>query len=194
MDTTIQGTRRDSLGKGSARKSRAAGHLPAVVYGPRTEAQAINVDPNTLVTIFSKSQDRNTVVDLKIDDGAAVPCLVREVQRHPVSRKIIHVDFYAVDPDGEVEVMVPLATTGRPRGAILGGRIRLIRRQIKASCRYDRIPKSFEVDVSNLDIGDMVKASDVPLPDGVSLLFDHDYNVITLYGKKRSAEKKKAEE
>lgn len=191
MDNTIQATPRVAHGKGSARKTRAAGHLPAVVYGPKTTPQSISVDPDLLVGIFKHTRDRNTVVEVKIGDGAAVPCLVREVQRHPLSREILHVDFYAVDPNGEVEVMVPLTTVGRAKGALLGGRIRLIRRSIKAMCRYDRIPSNFVIDVTELDIGDMVKASEVPLPEGVSLVYDHDYNIVTLYGKRRGGDKKK---
>lgn len=191
MDTTIQATPREATGKGAARKGRADGRLPAVMYGPRTEPQPLTLDPETLVGIFQHTRDRNTVVEVKVGENAPVPCLVREVQRHPVSRKILHVDLYAVDPDGEVEVLVPLSTVGRPKGATMGGRVRLIRRAIWAKCRYDRIPSTFEVDVAHLDIGDMVKASEVPLPEGVALVYDNDFNVITLYGKRRGGDKKK---
>ncbi len=190
----IEATLRSESGKGLARKLRAQGRLPAVMYGPHTEPLSLALDPQVLINLFRTTQNRNTVVDVKMAgeaDDNAVPCLVREVQRHPLTRDILHVDLYAVDREGEVEVMVPLTTVGRPKGAILGGRIRLIRRTVKASCRYDRIPEKFVVDVSHLDIGDMVKASEIPLPEGVSLVYDHDYNVITLYGKKRQSDKKK---
>lgn len=191
MDTTIQATPREQSGKGWARKMRAEGRLPAVVYGPSFGPRPISVSPVELLGLFKETGNRNTVVEIKIAEDAAVPCLVREVQRHPVSRELLHVDFYAVDREGEVEVMVPLRPVGRPKGAILGGRLRLIRRKVKATCRYDRIPESFEVDVSPMDIGDMVKASEIPLPEGVRLVYDHDYNVVTVYGKRRSADKKK---
>ena len=192
VDNTLEATPRPRAGKGWARKARAEGRLPAIVYGPKTEPQPISVDGDVLQSIFKRTQDRNTIVDLKLEgDGGTVPCLVREVQRHPLSREILHVDFYAVDPEGQVEVMVPLRTRGRPKGAVLGGRIRLIRRAIKATCTYDKIPESLDVDVTPLDIGDMVKVSELPLPDGVSLIYDHDYNVITLYGKRRGGDKKK---
>ncbi|HHO50539.1 MAG TPA: 50S ribosomal protein L25 [Deltaproteobacteria bacterium] len=191
MDTTIRATPREQSGKGWARKTRAEGLLPAVVYGPGFGPRPICLSPVELLGLFKETGNRNTIVDLQIAEDAAVPCLVREVQRHPVSRKLLHVDFYAVDREGEVEVMIPLRPVGRPKGAILGGRLRLIRREIRASCRYDRIPESFEVDVSPMDIGDMIKASEIPLPEGVSLASDHDYNIISVYGKRRSADKKK---
>ena len=87
--------------------------------------------------------------------------------------------------------MVPVVPVGRPKGAILGGRVRLIRRKVRATCRYDHIPEKFEVDTTPLDIGDMVKASEIPMPEGVELVYDNDYNVVTVYGKKARGEKKK---
>ena len=125
VDTSLQASSRDNFGKGWARKVRQEGQLPAVMYGPLTEPQPLTLDPNQLLTIFKETQDRNTVVRVQVDNGGDVPCLVREVQRHPLSRELLHVDLYAVNPEGEVEVMVPLTTVGRPKGAVLGGRIRL---------------------------------------------------------------------
>ncbi len=186
MDTTIEAAARTTTGKGWARKSRAAGRLPSVVYGPTQAPQPVDVDPGALVNLFKETGNRNTVVQLKVGDGEAFPCLVREVQRHPVTRRILHVDFYAVPVEGEIGVVVPLRTVGRPKGAVLGGRLRLIRRSVTASCRYDRIPEAFEVDVTQMDIGDMIKASEIPLPEGVSLAYDNDYNVITVYGKRKA--------
>ena len=189
MDTTIEVTPRADTGKGWARKARAAGQLPAVVYGPSYGPRPITLDPTPLVDLFRRTGNRNTVVQVSLGDGETVPCLVREVQRHPVSRQILHVDFYAVDREAEVEVMVPIRPVGRPKGAILGGRLRLIRRQVRAACRYDQIPESFEVDVSPMEIGDMLSASQISLPDGVRLVQEHDFNVVTVYGKRASAKK-----
>jgi large subunit ribosomal protein L25 len=190
METTLQATLRTDSGKGDARKARAAGRLPAVVYGPVTAPQPVSVDPEALVDIFKRTGNKNTIIDLDVD-GSVVPCLVREVQRHPLTREMLHVDFYAVPREDRIEVMVPIVPVGRPKGAILGGRVRLIRRKVKAACRYDHIPEKFEVDTTPLDIGDMVKASEIPLPEGVELVFDNDYNVVTVYGKKARGEKKK---
>lgn len=189
MDTTLEVNARANTGKGWARKARAEGKVPAVMYGPATDAQPLEIDPLALLDLFKKTQDRNTVVQVKVD-GETTPCLVREVQRHPVSRDLLHVDFYAVPREDAIEVMVPLNPVGRPAGAALGGRIRLIRRVVKARCRYDRIPETFDVDVTRLNIGDMIKASEIPTPEGVELVLDHDFNIITLYGKRAKAQKK----
>lgn len=189
MEATIVATKRDGASKGAARKTRAAGQVPAVVYGPGSEPTPIAVEPKALVDVFRITRDRNTIVELDID-GSKEPTLVREVQRHPVTREILHVDFYRLSKDRKVEVMIPVEATGRPAGAVLGGRLRLIRRVIRTRCEYDKIPSSFVIDVSPMQIGDMVKASEIPTPEGVEMVYDHDFNVLTVYGKKQRGGKK----
>lgn len=188
MDTTLEVTPRDTRGKGTARKARASGTVPAVVYGPSEPPQAISVDPAKLKELFKQTGDRNTLVQLKVGDAAPVPCLVREVQKHPASREILHVDFYAVPRDGEVEVLVPVLPVGRPKGALLGGRVRLVRRALKVACPADRIPARLEIDVTELDVGDYLKASDVPLPEGVSMVWKQDFNIVGILGKAKKEE------
>jgi large subunit ribosomal protein L25 len=184
METTLEATPRTSSRKGIARKTRAVGKVPAVVYGRGREPESVTIDPHALVELFKQTNNRNTIVRLKVGDVAEVPCLVREVQRHPVSRQILHVDFFAV-PETPIEVMVPLRAVGRPKGALLGGRVRLIRREIKAVCTYDKIPEAFDIDVSPLDIDEYMKASEIPLPPGVKLVYMTDFNVLNVYGKSK---------
>lgn len=188
MSHSLSAAVRTTTGKGAARKARATGRIPANVYGPEAAPVSVDIDPDALVRIFRKTRNRNTIVDLEID-GATVPTLVREVQRHPASRDILHVDFYRVHADRPVEVMVPVTTTGRPAGAVLGGRLRLIRRAVRTRCPYDRIPEKFVVDISPMNIGDMVKASEIATPEGVEMVYDNDFNVLTVYGKKGRAAK-----
>ncbi len=174
---------RTDLGKGAARKFRAAGKIPGVIYKAGGEATHVVVDPARLVEIFRKTQNRNTIVHLQVD-GESVPVLVKETQRHPVKRDLLHVDFYAVQDGKKVEVMVPLEGVGTPAGASLGGRVRLIRRTIKARCDWDKIPATFKVDISHMNIGDMIKVSELPSGEGVEVVFDSDFNVLTVYGKR----------
>lgn len=191
MDTTLNVTPRETTGKGWARKSRAAGKVPGILYGPKTEPRSLELDPEELLDLFKHTGDRNTIVQVTVD-GQTTPCLVREVQRHPLSRDVLHVDFYAVDPDAVIEVMVPLRATGRPKGAVLGGRLRIVRREIRVACRYDHIPEALVCDITPLDIGDMIMASQIPLPEGVQLVADNDFQVMSIYGKKRGAQQKKS--
>jgi large subunit ribosomal protein L25 len=184
METTLAANLRSGSGKGTARKLRSEGKLPAVMYGPGHDATSLTVDPVALTTLFRKTGDRNTIVTLQVE-GKDVPVLVREVQKHPVTRELVHVDFFQVTSERKVEVTIPVSTVGRAKGALLGGRIRLIRRSMRALCNYDNIPKTIEVDVTPLDIGDMVKASELVVDDTVELLFGQDFYVLTLYGNRQ---------
>lgn len=190
MDLTLEATPRSSTRKGAARKDRAAGNVPAVLYGPTHATVPVSVDPVRLQEIFKETNDRNTVLQVKVGGAAPVSCMVREVQRHPVSRQILHVDLYAV-PEHAVTVTVPLEPVGRPKGALVGGRLRTIRRSLTVSCRYDLIPKTLQIDVSPLDVGDVVRVSQVKTPEGVEVVYDSDFPVLSCIGK---AAKEGAEE
>lgn len=192
MDTTLEAEQRNPGKKGDARKLRQNGQVPAVYYGPNQAPMTLSVDPELLVRLFQETGNRNTVVQLKVD-GSDYPALVREVQRHPVSREILHVDFYSPPKDTPIQVMVPVTTVGKPAGAILGGRLRIIRREIEAICLFTQIPSHFEVDVSHMEIDDMVRVSEVKVPSGVELVYDHDFNVVTVYGKRGGMEEEEEE-
>lgn len=188
MEMTLAAVLRTDTGKGTARKLRASGKLPAVLYGPEHETVSLAVDPTDLLTIFRHTRDRNTVLQLQLDSGDTVPVMVRELQRHPVSRQPLHCDFYRVYPHRQVEAMVQVRPVGKAKGAELGGRVRIIRRDLRVRCTFDRIPATIDVDVTPLGVDEMVRASEIPTPDGVSLVFDRDFNVISVYGKKAEVE------
>jgi len=185
--SALSAASRPASGKGGARKSRAAGRVPAVLYGPSRPPETISVDPLALHELFKATGNRNTVVQLEIDGATAVPCLVRDAQRHPVTRELLHLDFYAV-PDHPIEVMIPIKTVGKPKGLLLGGHLRLVRRTVKAICRYDRIPDALVADVSDIDVDEFMNVSQLSVPDGVTLVYDRDYPVINVYGKSKIKE------
>ena len=193
MNTTLEAEQRNPGKKGDARKLRRSGRVPAVYYGPAQDPMSLAVDPEVLVRLFQATGDRNTLVQLKVD-GSDYPALVREVQRHPVTREIQHVDFYSPPQDKPIEVMVPIVTVGKPAGAILGGRLRIIRREVRALCLFNKIPVNLEVDVTHMNVGDMVRVSEVKTPTGVELLYDNDFNVVTVYGKRMEEEEEEEEE
>lgn len=182
-DLTLPAASRNDFGKGAARKARAGGTVPAVIYALGSEAVAIAIDPVRLNEIFRKTRNANTIVQIELD-GQTVPVIVQEAQRHPVSRDILHVDFYRVAPGVPVRVKVPVVPVGKAVGLGVGGRIRAVRRELEVECAsYERIPATIEVDVSPLDVGQFLKASQVVAPEGVKVLFDHDFNVIACEGK-----------
>lgn len=194
METQLDATLREtSRGKSGARKVRKGGNLPAVIYGRDATATSVTVNPDTLLTIFRKSQDRNTVVRIQLD-GKAIPCLVGEVQRHPLSRQLVHVDFFRLEDGQEVTVEVPVEGVGKPKGAAFGGTLRTIVRTVPVKCAWDKIPSKITADVSGLGIHDFINASQLPLSEGVKLASDKDFHVFTVVGKKAEEEEAKPAE
>lgn len=189
MNTSLPIETRTDTGKGVARKLRAEGRVPAIIYRGGGEAREVAVDPAKLLEIFRKTRNANTVLELDLD-GETIRAIVKDAQRHPVSRDILHVDFFAVTDGEPVVVMVPLEPFGRPAGAQQGGRLEIIRRDLKVRCTWDRIPATLRVDVSPLEVGDMRKASQIPMPEGVEHIYDTDFNVLRLVGKRGGGKKK----
>lgn len=171
---TLKANSRAERGKGAARKLRAAGRVPAVVYGETREARAISVDVRELERLFAGISVDNTVIELGIDDGAKIRVLVRETQRHPYRDEILHVDFYQVRAGETVSVEVPLRLVGTPAGVREGGVLDQILHEVLVSCVVDRIPESIEHDISELAIGDTVHVGDLKLPSGVESELEAD--------------------
>jgi len=163
---------RDATGKGVARKLRAAGRIPAVVYGKGTESKAISIDPSALQRVLqSGGAGMNTLIELSVE-GTTRTVLVKEFQREPVRGRPIHTDFYLVDLEKKVEVSVPIRLVGTAPGVELGGILDHPLREIDLECLPRAIPESVNVDVSELDVGDSVHVRDLELPEGASVRTD----------------------
>lgn len=163
---------RAATGKGVARKLRAAGRIPAVVYGTAETARSISVDAHELDRLFAGISIENTVIELGIDDESAIRVLVRETQRHPYRPEILHVDFYQVQAGERVTVEVPLRLTGTPEGVREGGVLDQALHELPVRCLVDQIPEAIEVDISALAIGDSLHVRDLTIPAGVELDVD----------------------
>jgi large subunit ribosomal protein L25 len=174
---------RPETGKGAARKMRAAGRVPGVIYADGADARPVSFEPKALLDIFRATKNRNTIVHLELE-GETFPVLVQDADRHPVSRELLHVDFLRVSDDKKLVVKVPVEGVGRPAGAALGGRLRLIRRELKVRCMWQHIPETLQVDITPMEIGDMVKAAEITPPPNVEVLYESNFNVLTVYGKK----------
>ena len=185
---TLNATPREGTGKGIARKARKQGRTPGVVYRAGGDATPVSFDISELATIFRKTADPNTLIGIKLGDAGERNCLVRGVQRDPVSRDVLHVDFYEVAADYVVTVDVALVLTGRAAGTRAGGTLRQLTRSVTVECAASRIPRSVELDVTSVEVGQFLKVSHVPAPEGVKILFSRDYNVVTVEGKRTSKE------
>ena len=180
---SLSATPRTDFGKGAARKIRAQGLLPAVIYRAGQPATSIVLDPLALETAFRRSGNRNTLVDLGVD-GSNYVCLVKETQRDPVSAVLLHVDFYEVADTEPVVVSVPVEAVGKAAGVVAGGKLRMIRRDLTVSCKPADIPATVGVDVTKLGVGDFVRVSGIDAPSGVEIIAPNDFNVITVVGKR----------
>lgn len=174
-------TPRSGRGKGSARKLRAQGLVPGVVYGRKQDAVTVSLDPRELDTLVRKSPWRlNTVIDLNLGEAGSRPVLVKDITVHPVSRAIIHVDFINVDMDSPVRADVPLKLVGRPEGVKAGGLLQQMLRNVRVECLPGSIPAAVEADISNLNRKDAMMLDQVPAPEGTSIIIRENVAVAVI--------------
>lgn len=177
-NATLSAEPRKESGKGVARKLRAAGRLPAVVYGQDAVPQLLSIDAHDVEVLFNRISVDNTIVSLKVGRKKSVDTLVREVQIHPYRRQLLHVDFYTIQEGVELEVDVPLRLEGIPEGVRLeGGILDHIIHDIAVRCIPSKIPSEIVVDVTHLNIGDSIHVSEIEFDEGVELVTDADRTV-----------------
>jgi large subunit ribosomal protein L25 len=178
---TLKAQPRREQGKSATRKMRAAGRIPAVVYGHGDETRMISVDAHELDLLFKRVHYENTLIELEIDgEKAPVRTLVREVQSHAYKPLLLHVDFQQVHAGEQIHVDIPIRLIGSPAGAKLGGVLMHTVTDLPARCLPDRIPESLEVDISALQIGDSIHLRDIPLPEGVEPEIDADRTICSI--------------
>jgi large subunit ribosomal protein L25 len=179
-DASLTVELRAGRGKGVARKLRAAGRIPAVVYGRGRDTQPVTVDPAALSKLLHASHSgMNTLIDLSVAGRTSV-VLVRDIQKDPVSGRWVHADLYEVDLSRTIQVEVPLHLVGKPAGIELGGILDHPLREVTVECLPRAIPDSIDVDVSALGIGDSIHVRDLVLPEGARILSDPDLAVASV--------------
>lgn len=179
-NVTLSARKRTGGGKGAARKARAAGLVPAVVYGHGEETRAIMVDAHELERLFSRVHYENTLIKLEIEGEGEVKVLVREVQSHAFRNEVLHVDFYQIHANEKVTVDVPIRLHGNPPGVKSGGILQHVLTNLQLRCLPGEIPEQIDLDVSNLEIGGSVHVHELPLPAGVESEVEGDRVVVTL--------------
>jgi len=186
---------RTETGKGAARKLRAAGRIPAVLYGKGVETRALSVSPAELAAVLRASgAGMNTLIDLQVGGGGGETVLVKALDRDPVRGAYVHADFYKLDLAATVEVSVPLHFVGKAPGVELGGILDHPLREVDIECLPGAIPEHIEVDVSALALGDSVHVSELVLPGGVTVKTDPTLAVAAVVAPKAEEEEAPAEE
>jgi len=182
----LQATVRKSVGNGPARVLRRAGQIPAVLYGRKIEPVLLSVNTKDLEQILKKGSFGQFILNLVIQNGKKMtkPAIIKELQTHPVSGNLIHIDFYEVDMKRQIKVMVPVVTTGKAVGIEEGGLLNIVRRELEVFCLPGDIPEAIELDISELGIGDSIHLEDVPLGENVEISADVNYTVVIVLSPK----------
>jgi large subunit ribosomal protein L25 len=168
---------RQEKGKGAARKLRAAGAVPAILYGLDAEPLPLSVNLFDFNKALEGVQGTGVLMDLSIDDKEALPVMLRDYQVDVITRKFEHLDFQKVDLTKKIKLEVPIHLVGKAPGVKDGGILEHLRRQLEIKCLPTAIPEAIDVDVSQMNIGDILHVSDIKLPEGVEVLTALDQTV-----------------
>src|SRR5256714_8710030 len=179
---SFNATARENTGKGAARSLRSRGQVPAVSSGHGRDPLPLSLNARDLDKLLGHIQAESTVVEVTVD-GQTAKTLIREIQRHPIKRQILHVDFQALVAGEKVTVSIPIVLTGIPEGVRLdGGVLDQTLRELEIEVDPANIPDRAELDVTNLVIGDSLHVSDIRLPEGVEIQDDPETSVAVVAG------------
>jgi large subunit ribosomal protein L25 len=179
---------RSDRGKNAARRLRAGGMVPGVVYGGKKDNVAVSVDPKTLLKVLRSESGRNTILSLDFGDGSKTSAILKSWQVDPIRETFIHADFYRIAMDVAIRVKVPIATRGEARGVkVDGGILELIMREVEVECLPGDIPERLEVDVTDLGIHGAIRVSELHVSDKVKILNEADQIIVHVVSVKEEA-------
>lgn len=177
---TISATVREPEGKGGAHRLRADGTIPAVVYGDGSVAH-LAIAPDALVLLRRSPLGWNQPVRLAVEGGSDIElAMLKDIQRHPVSRAVLHADFLALRDSSVVTVTVPLNIFGKSKGVAVGGKLTQTLREAKIACTPGKIPAQLDVDITEVDVGGKLMLSQIPLPDGCQPAWKQDATIVSI--------------
>jgi large subunit ribosomal protein L25 len=178
-ETLLEAEERAGSGKSVTRKLRMAGMLPAVLYGMEKKPQMLNVNARELTRLLHTGGGENVLVDLVVGKTNPEKVLVKEVQHHPVTSKIVHIDFLRIDLTKKVTVMVPVHIVGTAEGVKGGGVLEVVSRELEVSCLPMDIPGHIDIDVTALKINDAIHVADLQLGK-LEILTDKARTIVTV--------------
>lgn len=184
---TLSATLRSDSGKGAARALRRAGSIPAVIYGHKRQPMSLSVSTRDLERLLERVSAESTVVELSID-GTVSRTIIREIQKHPFKKQLVHVDFQELVAGEMITVSIPLVIVGVSVGVrSFGGILDQTMRDLEVSVDPSNIPNHIDLDVSALGLGDSIHVRDIKLPAGVTVLTDSDASVLVIAAPRVSA-------
>lgn len=162
---------RERKAKGDNRRLRREGEVPAVVYGGQQVPQSVSINHHELELFLRGARHSNVIFNLTLDSAGLEQAIIREIQRHPVTNRMVHIDFQRVDLEQEVQVSVVIHVTGSdPKGVKNGGVLEHVNRTVEVLCKPLSIPKRLDADLSNLDLNQTFHVSELTLPEGVTVV------------------------
>ena len=173
---------REGVGKEKAKKLRTKGLIPAIFYGPRSQTIPLVIDSKELAKVLQTEAGENVLIDLDIRKGNQSDrkvVMVKDIQIDPLQRITLHTDFFEVTMDEMVIVEVPVHLVGKPEGTKMGGILDQIRRVIQIQCFPGDIPKSIDIDVSPLKIGDSIHVQDIQV-EKAKIISDTNFTIATV--------------
>lgn len=172
---------RSRHGKGPARRLRMEGSIPAVFYGAKSESMQLAVNAKALMKLL-KDKEENVFIKLLIEDENSIEKLsmIKEIQTDPLSKRLLHADFYEIRMDQKITFDIPIHFVGQPVGIDNGGELHHLKRDVKVSCLPGNLPDFIEVDVSGLDVGDAVRVQDIKIAEGIIILDPEDAAIATV--------------
>ena len=175
---------RSPSSKGGARKLRAAGRLPAVVYGQQQEPLHVSVSTKDFIE-GRQHFGRTHLYHVDVEGGQKIPVLIKDIQVDRFRRDVQHIDFWAVDMSKDVTLRADLEMTGRPAGVVKGGKFRQLRRNVDLVGRPGTIPNKLVIDITNLDAGESIRLENLDLPEGVKPAAEDNHAVCMVAAPKR---------
>lgn len=185
---TLQASTRDRAGKGAARSLRREGKVPAILYSKGGKPVSMAIPLKEVTLEYRRGRFRSRLVDIKLDGSQTVKALPKEVQFHPVTDVIEHVDFIRIEPGMPVRVQVPVHFAGQDKsvGIKRGGVLNVVRHEIEFTCKPDSIPTHIDINVQDMDIGDSVHIEDIKLPNDVIPVIKRNFTIATVAGRSSS--------
>ncbi|MCD6155448.1 MAG: 50S ribosomal protein L25/general stress protein Ctc [Candidatus Atribacteria bacterium] len=188
--------KRESTGKGAARKLRRTGWIPGTLYSRRSKEEGsipVKVKETELRKVLHTPGIMHHLIELSIN-GEKQRGIIKDIQRNPLKDEIWHVDFYTVLGDQKISLSIPVVLKGEAKGVKEGGILEFVTQELEVECLPDAIPEAIEVDISNLEIGDSIHVGGIQPPEGVTITESAEEVVVSVIPPEVSAEEEATEE
>jgi large subunit ribosomal protein L25 len=179
MEQKLTAELRTGTGKGPARQARMQGRVPGVLYGHELKPVPLTVDSRELFKVLHTEAGANVLIDLKVDDETHL-ALAREIHRDHVKGRFVHVDFLAIRRDEKITVEVPVRIVGDSVGVKEGGAVEHHVWDLRLECLPGDVPEAVEADITELGIGDSIRVSELPIPEGIDVLTNAEEVVVAV--------------